>query len=125
MTASRHIISSSIRELVKLKTVATDPNNFPIGREYRSFVYQHDILEMGFYWDDYNDTYSLSKDDQQNIKNLALETARRVDVPFISIDVAQLENDEWIVIEIGDGQFSGLSQISPMKLWKKLSQIPY
>lgn len=39
-----------IRELVKLKTVATDPNGFPIGREYRAFVYQQDMLEMGFYW---------------------------------------------------------------------------
>jgi hypothetical protein len=47
-----------IRELVKLKTVATDPNGFPIGREYRAFVYQQDILEVGFYWDDYNDIHS-------------------------------------------------------------------
>jgi len=112
-----------IRELVKLKTVATDPKGFPIGREYRAFVYQQEILEMGFYWDDYNDTYSLSKDDKHNIRHLVQETTRRIDVPFMSVDVAQLETDEWIVIEIGDGQFSGLSQISPIKLWKQLSQI--
>jgi hypothetical protein len=41
----------------------------------------------------------------------------------MSVDVAQLETDEWIVIEVGDGQFSGLSQIQPLNLWKKLSQI--
>lgn len=112
-----------IRELVKLRTVATDVNGFPIGREYRAFVYEQDILDYGFYWDEYDDTYPLSSDDRESIRALAVDTARRVDVPFVSVDLAQVESGQWIVIEIGDGQFSGLSQISPLRLWQKLSQI--
>ena len=112
-----------IRELAKLKSIATDPNGFPIGREYRAFVYQHEMLDYGFYWDEYDDPNPLSKEDEKAMKLLIHKSSQRVDVPFISIDVAQLQMGDWIVIEIGDGQFSGLSQISPLKLWQKLSQI--
>ena len=34
----------------------------------------------------------------------------------------QLETGEWIVVEIGDGQFAGLSQVSGLKLWNALRE---
>jgi len=39
------------------------------------------------------------------------------------VDVGQLESGEWIVIEVGDGQFAGLSQVSVLELWSKLKDI--
>lgn len=109
-----------IRQLVKLRTVATDPNGFPIGREYRAFVYQNKILDYGFYWDQYRDSFPLLDEDKRAIEKLIIEVSHRLQVPFMSVDVAQLETGEWIVIEVGDGQFSGLSQIDPLALWSKL-----
>lgn len=112
-----------IRELIDLKTVATDPNGFPIGREYRAFVYKGVVLSYGFYWDEYDDPEKLSGADKQAFKNLLQETAKRVDVPFLSIDIGQRANGAWIIIEIGDGQFSGLSQVSVLELWSKLKDL--
>lgn len=39
---------------------------------------------------------------------------------YPSVDVGQLDTGDWIVIEIGDGQFSGLSQIPVLNLWSKI-----
>jgi hypothetical protein len=54
---------------------------------------------------------------------LAIEAARRVGTPFIAVDVGQLENGDWIVIEISDGQFAGLSHVTVLELWSKLADL--
>lgn len=112
-----------LREVVNLRTVADDPNGFPIGREYRAFVYKGQTLAMGFYWDEYADTYPLNGDDRSRIRELLRHVSQRVSTPFISVDLGQLDNSEWIVIEIGDGQFSGLSQIPVLELWNKIKDL--
>ncbi|MCB9454315.1 MAG: ATP-grasp domain-containing protein, partial [Anaerolineaceae bacterium] len=112
-----------VRELVDLNIVATDPASFPIGREYRAFLYKGEILAYGFYWDEYDDSQSLSGTDQQAFLNCLRETARRVDVPFMSVDIGQQKNGDWVIIEIGDGQFSGLSQIPVLELWSKIKDL--
>ena len=43
--------------------------------------------------------------------------------PYIAVDIGQTENGDWIVIETGDAQFSGVSQTPLLPLWNKLSQI--
>jgi hypothetical protein len=113
------------REFLKLKTVATDSKDFPISREYRAFVYKGKILAYGFYWDDYNESAKLNKDEKQAFTQLIEEVARRVDVPFLAIDVAQLESGEWKLIEIGDAQFCGLSQVPVLELWSKVKDFSY
>jgi hypothetical protein len=54
---------------------------------------------------------------------LAVQASRRVGTPFIVVDVGQLETGEWIVIEVGDGQFAGLSQVPVLELWSRMSVI--
>jgi hypothetical protein len=44
-------------------------------------------------------------------------------VPYVTVDVGQLEDESWIVIETGDAQFSGLSAIPPLELWHRIAQI--
>ena len=112
-----------LRELVTLKTVTTDPNGFPIGREYRAFLHQGQTLALGFYWDDYADPYTLSESDKSAINILLRQVSQNIATPFISVDIGQLVNGEWIVIEIGDGQFSGLSQIPVLELWSKIKDL--
>lgn len=111
-----------VRELASLKKLAQDPNGFPISREYRVFVYQGEILDYGFYWDEYEDTGISAKELERAIKHIVSQVAEQVDVPFFSLDIGQLSSGEWIVIELGDGQFSGLSQIPILRLWSKISQ---
>ncbi|MGB7340125.1 MAG: ATP-grasp domain-containing protein [Phototrophicaceae bacterium] len=112
-----------IRELVQFNHIAIDPNGFPIGREYRAFVYKNDILAYGFYWDDYEDNQKLRGSTKQFFLDCLLEASNRVDTPFLSIDIGQLVNGDWIIIEIGDGQFSGLSTIPILELWSKIKDL--
>lgn len=109
-----------IRELVHFKQIATDPNGFPINREYRAFLYKGELLAYGFYWDEYRDSNPLTKQDKQDILALLKSVSSRIGTPFLAVDIGQLENGDWIVIEIGDGQFSGLSQIPVLELWSKI-----
>jgi len=42
---------------------------------------------------------------------------------FYVIDVAKTQSGEWIVIELNDGQFSGLSAIDPNDLYMNLKTV--
>jgi hypothetical protein len=152
------------RKLAALRTVGTDGGDFPLGREYRVFLYQNEILACGFYWEGCSHTQELSEKYQQSVRELAHEASRRVGTPYLvplprnrgrisrpagrsaegyrdgyvllypaiptpislgqylAVDVGQLETGEWIVIEVGDAQFTGLSQVSALELWGKISR---
>lgn len=112
-----------LRKLVPLRTIATDYQAFPLGREYRVFVYQNRVLAYGFYWDEYADSTRLSSAEEQAICSLAVDAAQRVGTPLIAVDIGQLASGDWIVIEVGDGQFSGLSQVPVLELWSKLTEL--
>jgi hypothetical protein len=58
-----------------------------------------------------------SEDEWARINGLALEAAKRLEAPWISVDLAQTEAGEWLIIEVGDPQFSGVSQMSIKELW--------
>jgi hypothetical protein len=112
-----------VRRLVSFRAIATDKQSFPIGREYRAFVHRDDVLAYGFYWDEYRDSIALTRADEAAIKGLSIEAARRIGTPFIAVDIGQLEDGSWIVIEVSDGQFAGLSHVTSLALWSKLADI--
>jgi hypothetical protein len=112
-----------VRRLVSFRAVATDRQSFPIGREYRVFVHRDDVLAYGFYWDEYRDSIALTQADDAAINALSIEAARRIGTPFIAVDIGQLEDGSWIVIEVSDGQFAGLSHVTTLELWSKLANI--
>jgi ATP-grasp domain, R2K clade family 3 len=103
------------------------PGNFPRTREYRLFVYRDSllgrlrqrILASGYYWDE----FELTETDRSSLNELAIAAATRVNVPYIIVDVGQLETGEWIVIEVGDAQFAGMSHVSIPELWSQLADI--
>jgi hypothetical protein len=109
------------RRLVKFRTVAVDRQSFPISREYRVFVHRDAMLAYGFYWDEYQDAVVPNAAEEHTIGTLSIEAARRLGTPFVAVDVGQLENGDWIVIEVSDGQFAGLSHIPINELWNKLA----
>ena len=112
-----------VRKLVMLRHAQQTPDGFPLGREYRVFVYQQRILAFGYYWDEHADPYPLLPADDDAIRGLAIEAARRVGVSFLAVDIGQLEPGEWSVIEVGDAQFSGLSHVPVLELWSKVKDI--
>jgi hypothetical protein len=112
-----------VRRLVKFRTLSVDQQGFPIGREYRAFVYRDQLLAIAFYWDEYRDSEDLTDVDKSAIATLLVEASRRVGTPYVALDVGQLEDGRWTVIEVSDGQFAGLSQVGLFELWSKLAEI--
>jgi hypothetical protein len=112
-----------VRELVKLRYSRTSPQGFPFGREYRVFIYRQKILGYGYYWDGDDPLKKLSSEEKEIVLSLALEAANWVNVSYIAIDVGQLKDGRWIVIETGDPQFSGVSQIPLLPLWNEILKL--
>jgi hypothetical protein len=112
-----------VRQLVKLRHHRVSAQGFPFGREYRVFLYRQEILGFGYYWEGDDPLKPLLPDEQTVVLARAKEAARRVGSPFLAVDIGQTESMDWIVIETGDAQFSGVSQAPLLSLWHAISQI--
>lgn len=109
-----------VRELVRLRHNRTSGEGFPLSREYRVFLLHNRVLECGYYWEGDDNLRVLSNAERVRVLELAQEASRRLEVPFVAIDIGQKEDGDWIVIESGDAQFAGASQIPLLTLWHKL-----
>ncbi|MBC8139682.1 MAG: ATP-grasp domain-containing protein [Fibrella sp.] len=110
-----------LRELLPLRIAGYTPNGFPMGREFRVFVYNGVVVGTGYYWETAsNEQDKLTSGEKEALHALATEAARRVGTPYIAVDIGQLTDSTWRVIETGDAQFSGLSQIPKIALWNAL-----
>lgn len=112
-----------VRRLVKLRHARLSGQGFPFGREYRVFLYRGEVLGFGYYWEGDDPLKPLLPAEQTAVLALAQKAALRVGTPFLAVDIGQTEAEDWIVIETGDAQFSGVSQIPLLALWHSISQI--
>lgn len=113
-----------IREYVPLKKLC-DPISSgaaPISEEYRFFVLDGEVLAKGFYWSNYKDDIKEEINPDLVPENFLQQVIAKVArfIRFFVIDIARTADDHWIVIELNDGQQSGLSDIDPDNLYKKL-----
>lgn len=111
-----------LRELVRLRH-SRSHGDFPLGREFRAFLLDGESLALGFYWPHADEGARLDEGERRIVEALAQTAARRLPARFVAVDVGQLENGKWTVIETGDPQFSGLSQISPLAYWNRLADV--
>jgi len=112
-----------IRRVVKLRHVRSSPQGFPLGREYRVFVYREKVVACGYYWEGEDPLKGLDAREREEMLGIAVRAAQQLSVPYVAVDVGQVEAGEWIVIETGDPQFAGVSQISLFRLWNELLKI--
>jgi ATP-grasp domain, R2K clade family 3 len=112
----------ALRKLMPLRHCRSSGQGFPFGREYRVFLFAQRVLGMGYYWEGDDPLKHLSSSEGECVRSLAIESSRRLNVPYVSIDVGQLEDGRWIVIETGDAQFSGVSQIPLLQLWNNIRE---
>jgi ATP-grasp domain, R2K clade family 3 len=77
-------------------------SNMPLTKEFRLFFLNGNIIQKYNYWDegDYGDT----KPDLQKFEAIG----KKVKSNFFTMDIAKKKDREWIVMELGDGQVSGL-----------------
>lgn len=112
-----------VRQLLKLQAHRTLPNGFPLAREFRLWVYKQTILTYGYYWPIDNPLKWLTVEEEEAMFAVAIEAAQRLNVPFLAIDMAQLQDGRWIVIDTGDAQCTWMPQLPFPQLWLELEQI--
>lgn len=111
-----------IRKLVPLRHVACQKDGFPIAREFRVVLYRHEILGLGYYWPVQDALQTLEEAERSVVNALAVKASIKLNVPFVVIDVAQLDNGTWTVIEPGDPQSAGLPNFDLPKCFTRLAE---
>lgn len=92
-----------VREFVPLEQLGRHPQSgMPLAHEYRLFFLHHKLIQCTGYWDEV--TYPQVLPDLRPFIALAQGVASR----FFTMDIAKTAKGDWMVIEIGDGQVSGL-----------------
>ena len=111
-----------VREYVELKTFEYGINNLPITNEWRFFFYGENLLSYGYYW-------SFASNKPKEIDPRAISLAKEIasivknKINFFVIDVAETKDGDWILIELNDGQMSGLSDNDPHVLYSSIGRI--
>ena len=115
-----------IREYVPLVKLGDSIGGCPISKEFRCFVYKGVVISAGFYWQAFKDDVLAQggtiPDTTEIPWKFMDEVLDRIghQVPFVVVDVAQGADGRWWVIELNDGQQSGLSANDPRKLYANL-----
>jgi len=106
-----------LREYLSLKMLGVhEKSHMPIAKEVRVFCIQHKPFAYIQYW---------SGDECRAISEYQslIDTCRNLDSNFYTIDLAQQENGNWIVIEAGDGQVSGLQDYNVTLFYDELFKV--
>jgi len=108
------------RRYVPLRTFELGLNGLPFTNEFRFFFLREQCLSYGYYWSS-ADNLSLGQ-----ISREAIELANKIakvaaeHVTFFVLDLAETAEGNWILIEVNDGQMSGLSENDPNTLYANL-----
>jgi hypothetical protein len=78
-----------------------------------------ELVGAGPYWTG-GTRYDWTATERAEGLALAREVAATLHVPFLVVDLAQLETGEWIVVECNDAQEAGYAGISPFALWARV-----
>jgi ATP-grasp domain, R2K clade family 3 len=107
------------REFVSLRLVGEQSNlTLPRSFEFRTFWWHSECVGFGPYWVD--EPYQATADERHGALDIAGEAARRINVTFLVVDVAQRIDGAWTVIECNDGQDAGYAGMAPMILWRRV-----
>jgi hypothetical protein len=92
-----------LREFVDFEFLQThEKSQMPLSKEYRVFFLNYKPIAVFKYWDEV--IYDEDAPDLQPF----LEIAKHVKSNFFTMDIAKTVKGNWIIVELGDGQVSGL-----------------
>ena len=113
-----------VREYIPLEVIddSSYPDMIPFSYEFRIFFWKQQIVGYGKYWCLGRD-YVLLEEEKEQAFGIAEKAARRVNVPFLTVDIAKTHRNEWIVIEVNDGQESGYAGVNPVTLWENILNV--
>ncbi len=110
-----------IRKFEKLVKYCDNIVGMPIVKEFRFFVLNQHLLCGGYYWGNFIEEAGNPKETEVPIEFLH-KIIKKINNKnnFYSIDVAQKETGEWMVVELNDGCCSGTNSIDPRKLYSAI-----
>lgn len=88
-----------VKQYIPLRTLGRGPREYPLCEEYRLYFWRQKLLVASHY---HNQT--ASRTDWTPFEELA----SRFDATFFSMDVAQTEGGEWLIVDMGAGECSSL-----------------
>ncbi len=100
------------RQYQALRSYGTGLNGNPLTNEWRIFYYKGQRFAHGFYWDEPPLEFLHTEDDAIQYADSVIPYISDSEL-FIAMDVAQKDDGSWIVVELNDGQQSGLQNIDP------------
>jgi hypothetical protein len=99
------------REYAELKKHEDSAHPF----EFRLFFLDHELLCISDYWGTENAVLD------ESVLKPFLAIAKTIPSRFFSLEIAQCANGSWTIIELGDGQVSGLpDSLTPDVFYQKL-----
>lgn len=112
-----------IRPYVKLHSFGEAINSLPITNEWRTFWYKGRYVAGGWYWANHPEFKPEGYIPEMAL-DIACDAAQKVRdyINFYVIDVALTATGKWIVIELNDGQMSGLADIDVNNFYCKLEE---
>lgn len=113
------------RRYVPLRTYHVGLQGLPITEEYRFFVCDGEVLCGAYYWSGHADDIDDSPSPERIPKVFLDDVLARVGsrVRFYVVDVGITAEGQPIVIELNDGQMSGLSENDPLRLYARLREV--
>lgn len=92
-----------------------EKSGMPVAEEYRCFVFDGRIISIDGYWNR-KAVDALSRDELAWLNGIVARLGSR----FVSVDLARKESGELMIVEIGDGQVSGLQQLDAGRFYRGL-----
>ena len=94
-----------------------EQSGMPLSEEYRVFVYAGKILAIDDYWGGISGS-GLNESERRWISAIA----SRIRSSFVTIDIARRADGTLLVLELGDGQVSGLQQLGADEFYRRLQK---
>ncbi|MCL2831872.1 MAG: ATP-grasp domain-containing protein [Treponema sp.] len=104
-----------IREYLELnKLIKHSKSSMPLSEEYRLFFYKNKLLNIFDYWEE--GEYNKMKPNINFFENIA----KTVESNFFTMDIAKDVNGKFSIIELGDGQVSGIAKNEGKNIFYKI-----
>ena len=113
------------RRYVPLERLGDGLGGCPVSTEFRVFVLDREVVGRGFYWPPEDCTVRDPPPASEIPADFLREALARVHprLRFYALDVARTAAGDWIVIEVNDGQRSGLSEVRACELYPAMDRV--
>lgn len=107
-----------LRKFVELESIGFhEKSGMPISNELRLFIFNYKVVCTIGYWD------GKDMNEYPEFVDQILHEFKNIKSNFFTVDIAKKSNGEWIIMELGDGQVSGLQEYDIKNFYIKLIEV--